>query len=90
MSVQLLVSLIVFIASTLKSIFDLFINPVLFKKNLLINSAIDAAKRKKRRSDISSTAVFVLIAIASGITIWNNKMTDDLNLTDINNRLLKI
>jgi len=54
----LLTSVLIFVVTFLKSVFDLFISPIIFKKELEKIGTIEAAGRKRDRESKSTTAVF--------------------------------
>ena len=74
MSIEFAANLLIFLVSSVKSVFDLLVNPLLFKSNLKKVSALESAEKKRKRDDISNTMVFLILAIASGIALWKSSM----------------
>lgn len=87
----LLTSVLLFVITFIKSIFDLFISPYLFKRELDRKITIEAAQKKRARESKSTTAVFVMVAIVSGINLWGAAMSNiDIDVKDLQERVENI
>ncbi len=57
-------NLIALLALTWKFVYDIWWNPRRFHKELLTRDELDAAKRKRDRTDITNAIVFMFLAIS--------------------------
>lgn len=62
-------NVIPFVAVTVKSVFDLLINPYFFRTGEKTLGLIEAAKRKRSRSDISILLTFIVLGIGYAFSI---------------------
>ncbi len=71
----LVTSVLIFLVTLVKSIFDIFVSPQLFKRELMTFSPLHAAERKRSRDARTTTITFFLISVISAINILG-----DLNM----------
>ncbi|ADZ90667.1 hypothetical protein [Marinomonas mediterranea] len=87
----LLTSILIFVITFIKSIFDLFVSPYLFKNELSCKTTIEAAEKKRALESKSTTAVFVMVAIVSGINLWGTAVsTTESDVKNLQDRVAKI
>lgn len=51
-------------ALTLKSVYDLYWNPKQFQRELKTESPLEAARKKRERSDLTTAITFIFLAVA--------------------------
>jgi len=69
----------IFAISLSKNIFDIIINPLVFKyQKTQIPTTIEAVRKKRTRGDIGTTLVFIAVTIISGITLMESSMNESV------------
>ena len=62
-------NVVAFSGVTTKTVFDLLINPRIFRRDLEGGTALEAAKRKRDRGDKATVVAFVLLTASYAIFI---------------------
>ena len=82
--ITLVSSIVIFVVTSLKSIFDLIINPYIHSKLVKIEKEknepdyLKIGKQKRYRSDISTTLVFVVVSVATFFIIKEMMMNENV------------
>ena len=82
--ITLVSSIVIFVVTSLKSIFDLIINPYIHSKLVKIEKEknepnyLKIGKQKRYRGDISTTLVFVVVSVATFFIIKEMMMNENV------------
>jgi hypothetical protein len=94
--VSLISSVIIFIATSAKSIFDLIINPWVHAKSVTKEKKSSKPNytklgiQKRYRSDVSTTLVFLVVSIATFFIIKESMMNENVSKKEFQKLVLKV